>query len=51
LPDECGYGNDESLCTICSNTPNECPKFCGLCVNDMMKWKNIGVPTQYVSSI
>ncbi|CAF1363396.1 unnamed protein product [Adineta steineri] len=31
LQDDCQYGTDQSLCTIYSNIPTECPKFCGLC--------------------
>jgi hypothetical protein len=54
LPDECVYGNNPSLCTIYSNVPNECPKFCGLCkqYDEMKKYydsievlTNIGIRT------
>ncbi len=54
LPYECVYGNNPSLCTMYSNIPNECPKFCGLCkqYDEMKKYyhsievlTNIGIRT------
>ncbi len=40
LSNQCPYGSDKSLCTIYSNVPDECPKFCGLCdrYNEMIKF-------------